>query len=110
MDIQERLQVFFHRLEAAPAADSAEKAMALVCRLIEAVEDEFCPLPRKSPPPLDFTGRMYAPQSDRTRRLPGGQWVANTRGHRIYCQPDGAILIENTPGGRTVFSKPGRKK
>ena len=51
MDIPQRLAEFFHRLQAAPAAASAEEALALVCRLIEEVENEFCPLPREQQPP-----------------------------------------------------------
>ena len=110
MNIRDRLQLFFLRLEAAPAVASADEAMALVCRLIEQVEDEFCPWPRENPPPLVFTGRMYAPQADRMRRLPGGQLVANTRQHRIYCQPDGEIMIEHIPSRRTVLFKQGQTK
>ena len=60
MNIQERLAIFFRRLEATPPATNAEDAMNLVCRLIEEVEDEFCPLPRENPPPgLRFTGRVH---------------------------------------------------
>ena len=102
--------MFFRRLEAAPPAASAGEAMALVCQLIEQVEDEFCPMPRENPPPLVFSGRMYAPQKDRMRRLPQGQLVANTRQHRIYCQPDGQILIEHVPDRKPVLVKLGRKK
>jgi len=110
MDIQERLKIFYARLEAAPAAGTAEEAMDLVCRLIEEVEDQFCSLPRENPPPMAFSGRMYAPQPDRMRRLLQGQLVANTRQHRIYCQPDGQILIEHVPLRKPVLVKPGKKK
>ncbi len=87
--------------------------MALVCRLIEEVEDEFCPLPREEPPPILFTGRMYAPQADRMRRvLPHGTLVADTRHHRIFCQPTGEISIVRMSRftAQTVFLKPGFKK
>jgi len=110
MDIQERLKIFYSRLEAASPAGTAEEAMDLVCRTIEQVEDQFCPLPRENPPPLVFSGRMYAPQPDRMRRLPQGQLVANTRHHRIYCQPDGQILIEYIPLRKPILIKHGRKK
>ena len=65
MNIQERLAIFYRRLEASPPAGSADEALNLVCRLIEEVEDELCPLPREEPPPKHFTGRMYAPKKDR---------------------------------------------
>jgi len=110
MNIQERLEVFYRRLKTAPPAASADEAMNLVCRLIEQVEDEFCPVLREEPPPLVFSGRMYAPQRDRMRRLPQGQLVANTRHHRIYCQPDGAINIVHMPSRKSVMIKDGKKK
>lgn len=81
--------MFFQRLEAAPPTGSAEEALALVCRLIEEVEDEFCPLPRETPPPmLRFTGRMYAPQKDRIFPLEDGGLLAEARRHRIFCHLD----------------------
>jgi hypothetical protein len=111
MTISERLEIFFQRLRAAPPANTAEEAMALVCRLIEEVEDEFCPLPREMPPPsLRFTGRMYAPQKDRIWRLEGGQLVAVARRHRIYCQPNGAISIRDVHNGIVVLIKDGAKR
>jgi hypothetical protein len=82
----------------------------LVCRTIEQVEDEFCTIPREDPPPLHFTGRMYAPGGDRVRNLPGGILVASSRHHRIFCQADGAFRIEHIPSRRTVFDKQGLTK
>lgn len=87
--------------------------MRLVCRLIEEVEDEYCPSPREEPPPLVFTGRMYAPREDRMRRiLPLGTLVADTRHHRIYCQPTGEITIMRMSRftTRMVLLKEGRKQ
>jgi hypothetical protein len=108
MDLQQRLAEFFQRLVAAPPAATADEAMALVCRLIEAVEDELCPFPRTEPPPLDFTGRMYAPQADRMTRQPDGSLTASTRRHRIICGRDGAITIVHMADKSVVFTKPGR--
>jgi hypothetical protein len=111
MNIAERLEIFFQRLKAAQPASSAEEALTLVCRLIEEVEDELCPLPRENPPPrLRFTGRMYAPEKDRVRRLEGGQLVATARRHRIYCQPSGAILIRDVHNNAIVLTKDGVKR
>lgn len=111
MNLQTRLAIFFERLDAAPAAASAPEAMALVCRLIEAVEDEHCPLPRETPPPsLVFTGRMYAPQADRIRRSPSGTLVAETRRHLIRCFPDGKIEIEDADTKTVALTKRGKTK
>jgi len=107
MDIHERLAEFFRRIESAPAAASADEAMRLVCHLIEQVEDEFCQVPRENPPPIKFSGRMYAPKRDRMRRLPKGQLVADARHHRIYCQSDGGISIVHMPSRKPVMTKNG---
>lgn len=108
MDIPQRLAAFFRRLEAAPPVGTADEALALVCRLIEEVEDEFCPVPRAEPPPLAFTGRMYAPREDNIHRLPDGSITAITRRHRILCQRDGAITVVHMTDKSVVFTKPGR--
>src|SRR5438445_146656 len=108
MNMGERLVVFLQRLEAAAPAASADEAMALVCRLMEEVEEELCPIPREEPPPLRFTGRMYAPRQDRMVRLPSGTLIAETRRHRIFCKPNGAILIAHMPEGATILSKSGK--
>ena len=110
MDIQQRLEVFFRRLADAPPATNADEALRLVCRLIEEVEGELCPVPRRTPPPKEFTGRMYAPQADRIRRLPQGIIIADTRRHRIYCQLDGAISVERIDGRRMELIKPGARR
>jgi hypothetical protein len=111
MNIQERLEVFYRRLKTAPPAANADEAMNLVCRLIEEVEDEFCPVPREEPPPfLRFTGRMYAPQKDRIFLLEDGGLLAEARHHRIFCRTDGGIQIENASEDRIVLIKGGRKK
>ena len=60
MDLQERLKVFLERMQAAPACGNAQDALALVCRVMEEVEDDHSPIAREVPPLLGFTGRMYA--------------------------------------------------
>ena len=111
MNIQQRLEVFFQRLKDAPPVANAEEAMRLVCRLIEEVEDEFCPLPRENPPPgLRFTGRMYAPQTDRIWPLKSGGLSAETRRHLIYCFPDGRIEIKDADTKTPALTKRGKQK
>ena len=110
MDIQQRLAEFFRRLDAAPPVASAGEALALVCRLIEDVEDELCPVPRIEPPPLGFTGRMYAPREDHIQRQPDGALAASTRRHRILCQADGAITVIHMTDKSVVFTKPARPR
>ena len=110
MDLHQRLVEFFKRLENAPPAASAQEALDLVCRLIEEVEDELCPVPRQDPPPLVGTGRMYAPQTDHVKRFANGLIIADARHHRIYCRIDGGISIVpmRKKWQSEVFRKPGK--
>jgi len=55
MEIHRRLEIFLERWRTAPACHTAEEALALVCGLIEEVEDEFSPGPREEPPPMHVT-------------------------------------------------------
>lgn len=41
MDLHERLNIFLTRLNAASACGTGQEALALVCRLIEEVEQDF---------------------------------------------------------------------
>ncbi len=107
MEQHERLKIFFDRLRTAPACASAEDAVRLICRLIEEVEDEFCAVPRSTPPPITPTGRMYPPQADSMRRLNSGHIRVRTSGHVILCGPDGTIRIENTRKRLVEIIKPG---
>ncbi len=109
MDITQRLELFFRRLADAPPAASAEEALRLVCRLMEEVEEEFCPVPKENPPPEHFTGRRYAPQKDRVRLKEGGILRANTRHHRVYCRPNGGIDIWHVPSDTHILSKAGER-
>jgi hypothetical protein len=108
MDIQQRLAEFFRRLQAAPPVANAGEAMQLVCRLVEEVEDELCPLPREAPPPIRPTGRMYAPQRDHIDPTPGGGLTARTRRHLIYCGHDGRIIIVHRHSRAVVLRKEGK--
>jgi hypothetical protein len=106
MELHQRLDVFLGRLRSAPPCRTAEEALALVCRLIEEVDDEFSPVPRETPPPFQFTGRMYAPQPDFIRDI-GRTLVATTRHHRIWCRANGAIRILHVPSKKPVLEKRG---
>ncbi len=110
MNIQQRLDIFFQRLEAAPAAANTEEAMGLVCRLIEEVEDDLCFLPREDPPPTTFSGRMYAPQADHIKPDAAGGLQASTRRHLIRCAANGRITIIHKRRLTVIFTKPGKPK
>ena len=105
MELHERLQVFFERLNAAPAVATADEALALVCRLIEEVEDEFCMVPREAPPPMHRTWRMYPPQSDHIFPQSDGSIRAETRRHTMFFAADGSIRIVLAYSGEVEISK-----
>src|SRR5260221_9908412 len=105
MNIQERLAIFYERLAAAPPAKNAEGALELICRMLEEVEDEFCPVPKKDPAPQSFDGRMYLPQADNIRTgLKNWLWV-RTRHHRIAIKPDGSFDVFRGMPHKTLFSE-----
>jgi|SRR5687768_13201870 len=109
MDLHQRLAEFFKRLKNAPPAASAQEALDLVCRLIEEVEDEMCPLPRQDPPPpVDRSARMYPPQGDHIKRLPNGLIIARTRRHRVFCRPGGGISIVRVAARTVIVHKDGK--
>lgn len=108
MDIHQRLAIFYRRLEEAPVARNAEEALTLICSVLEAVESEFCPVPKTNPPPIAFDGRMYPPQPDNIRRQSDGSLRIRTRGHRIFIDPAGSIRIYR--GRVEEFHKRGRLK
>ena len=109
MELHERLKIFFERLRTAPPCASAEEALALVCRLIEEVEEEFCPVPREASPPKRRIGRMYPPQADSITFAEGGAIHAITSGHLIQCHADGAIYIEHMRSRRIELIKSAAK-
>lgn len=103
MDIQQRLALFYERLRTAPPARNAEAAFALICRTLEAVEAEHCPVAPQHPPPRSFDGRMYSPQMDNVRIRDDGSWWVKTRRHRIAIEQNGSFVIyRQWPGKQLV--------
>ncbi|MDQ6631686.1 MAG: hypothetical protein M3Y82_07990 [Verrucomicrobiota bacterium] len=93
MEIRERLEVFYQRLAKAQPARNAEEAFLLICRALEEVENEFCPVVEKNPAPKSFDGRMYLPQSDSIEFREDSSWWIETRRHRIAIELNGSFRI-----------------
>jgi hypothetical protein len=102
MNILERLAVFYERLRTAPPAATAEEALTLICRVLEEVENEFSPMPKQSPPPRTFDGRMYLPQSDNIVKASDNSMWIKTRHHRVRIDPSGAFCVFREMPGRTL--------
>jgi len=100
MNTRQRLAIFYERFQAAPSVRSAERAFALICRTLEEVEREFCPVPSADSPPRSFDGRMYVPQPDNIKvRDDGSIWLKT----QIYYAVDRKRLVEE-------FRKDGEKQ
>ena len=110
MNIQERLELFYRRLAVAPPARNADGALALIIRVLEAVEREFCAVPETNPAPMKFEGRMYLPQADNIKlQADGTSWV-KTRRHRILIRTNGSLVIHRQMPDRVLaveFEKSG---
>jgi len=70
MDKYARLQLFYERLQAAPAASTQDESYALLCDTLNEVEDEHSGVPNN---PLNWLtdGRLYPPQTDRVYAVDG---------------------------------------
>lgn len=87
----ERLAEVYRRLDAFPAAASAEEALGQLRECLNAVEDELSGIPSVDPPPADGGGRMYFPLPDRTVIHADGGITARTIGHTIWTN---AVEVE----------------
>lgn len=105
--IQKRLEEFYHRLDKASSAKSADEALKLVCDTLNQVEDELSGIPCKNPPPSpsEPDGRMYPPQEDYTKRNNDGSITAKSKAHTIDISSNGSITIINRRTKKIEFQK-----
>lgn len=108
IDKGERLGEFYSRLESAPPVGSFLSAYELLKVTLNAVEDEFTNIPFNPNNWMD-DGRLYPPQEDSIRNVPGHENVTmfRSRGHLTYIADNGAIEIQQTKSMEIVFSKHG---
>ena len=106
---RERFAIFIDRLRAAPAAASDIEAMAMLRAILNEVEDEFSGVP-DNPAIHTSDGRLYPPQDDAKRSVPGRPDLTRyrNRGHNTYVGANGAISIVPAVGQDTVLAKPGQ--
>lgn len=102
-----RFEEFLRRLGAAPPACDFNEAYRQLCEILNAVEDEMTDI-RFDPENWQNDGRMYPPQFDNVRLVPGRDDVRQlrSRGHRTLIADNGAIEIRDL-SGQTVFARPG---
>ena len=107
MDKYARLQLFYERLQAAPAASTHDESYALVCDTLNAVEDEHSGVPN-NPNNWQTDGRLYPPQPDRSYAVDGFPGVVRYRsfGHNTYIASNGAIEVKVVATNEVDFTKP----
>lgn len=104
---EERFREFLKRLSAAPATSTAATALEQLSRILCEVEDELTDIPNQ--PENQLTdGRMYPPQADRAREVPGRDDLTRyrSRGHNTFIRSNGAIEIREL-SGQVAFGKAG---
>jgi hypothetical protein len=103
----ERFAEFLRRLEAAPAASGFDEAFWQLGDILNAVEDEMTSIPF-DPANWQNDGRMYPPQMDSLRAIPGRSDVRRFRSkaHNTLIGDNGAIEIRDL-SGRPILTKPG---
>ncbi len=67
---RERLDEFFRRLVAAPNAGTSDEAMEQLSKILDQLEDELTGIPN-IPDNWREDGRIYPPQQDHKRSIPG---------------------------------------
>ncbi|MDP9813913.1 hypothetical protein J2W42_006790 [Rhizobium tibeticum] len=100
---QERFTLFVERLVAASAVGTHDEAFELICETLDGVEDEFSGI-AANPATFQTDGRMYPPQPDSARRVPGQQGTIRYRSkaHNTIIGSNGAIRIETIGPKRTI--------
>jgi len=104
---EQRLREFIRRLRDAPAASSFEEARRLLEKTLNDVEDEMSGVPF-DPARWESDGRMYPPQDDSERSVPGRPAVRRyrSRRHNTFIGTNGALEIR-TIDDEILLSKAG---
>lgn len=104
----ERLRIFMSRLKNEPPATTFQDGLALLARVLNAVEDEHSGVPN-NPAAWLMDGRMYPPQDDNLREVDGRPDLKRLRArdHNIYVGAEGAIRIESASTRNVLLDKPG---
>lgn len=103
-----RLLLFYQRLLEAPAASTYDEAYELICKALDAVEDEHSGVPN-TPSNWLTDGRLYPPQPDRSYAVDGFPDVVwyKSFGHSTYIGSNGAIEVKIVATNEVDFTKPG---
>jgi hypothetical protein len=103
-----RFAEFLKQLDESSPASSAEEALEILAATLNGVENEFTSIPFEPDKWLN-DGRMYPPQPDSARSVPGHRDITRYRsvGHNTWIAANGAIRIAEAATGAVVLDKPG---
>jgi hypothetical protein len=95
----QRLAVFLNRLGNCAPIDSAAEAFALITTLLNDTKNELTDIPA-NPPLWQSDGRLYPPQADSGRKVPGRPDITRyiSRRHTIWIGANGAIRVAALDG------------
>ena len=94
---KERLEVFLQRLESAKPVRSADEALLLLRRTLNAVEDEFSGV-TYNPMLWESDGRMYPPDEDSRRKTDGPYRRYRSKMHQTMVGENGSLKIIDLEG------------
>lgn len=105
----ERIAELMWRLEAAPAAGTAEEALQLVTRLLEEIEDQHSGVPNDPSSPM-ANERIWPPIARYHFAIEGRADLDGyrQRGHETILGANGAILIRTRRDARVMLDKAGQ--
>jgi hypothetical protein len=97
----------YRRLAATPDATTAEEALAQFSSILNEVEDELTAIPY-DPENWQADGRLYPPQPDSARSVPGHPLVVRYRSrmHNTFIGANGSIEVQGIDGS-VHFQKSG---
>jgi hypothetical protein len=103
----ERVRIFLERLAAAKPAASASQALALLADNLNAVEDKHSGV-EYNPTLWQDDGRMYPPQKNYRRIVPGHPSLRRYRSakHNTFIGRNGSIRIQDLDG-KVLLDKAG---
>lgn len=104
---QERLAEFVLLLRGSDPVSTFDQARDFIARTLNGVEDAHTAIPF-DPTAWQTDGRMYPPQDDARRAVPGHPDVVRfrSRAHNTFIRSNGAFEIQAT-SGEVLVQRPG---